>query len=927
MTEKRLVLIDSYALIYRSYYAFINTPMYSSKGLNTSTIFGFLLTIDDILRKQKPTHIAAAFDTSAPTFRHEMYAEYKANRQITPDEIRNSVPIIKQILRLMNIEILELPGFEADDVIGTIAKKAARNNFEVLMVTPDKDYCQLVEEHIKIYKPKKSGAEAEVLGIDEVKANFSIQSPEQVIDILALWGDASDNVPGVPGIGEKTAKKLIADYSSVENLVQNLDKLSPKQKESFTTHMDDLILSKKLVTIDIETPIAFEEEKLILKDFQEKELIEVFNELNFKSLITKFFKAPQQPASPKPSGTFQQGSLFDQPVQQSLFTPDPNEKNASNTAHSYQLINDESSIKSLIQNIEATGEFCFDTETTGLDPHIDLLVGIAFSIKPFEAYYLPVSENIAETKEKLKLLKPVFENEKIQKIGHNLKFDILFLRKYDIKVEGKLFDTMLAHYLLQPEQNHKMDNLSKKYLNYVPIPIEDLIGRKGISQLNMRQVPLDKICEYAAEDADVTFQLKNILKEEIEKSGLVNLFYNIESKLLEVLIDIELNGFTLDVQYLKEYSKFLAGEITNTETEIYNLAGQHFNIASPKQLGDILFEKLQIPYEGKLTKTKQYSTNEEVLQYLTDKHPIINQILDYRGLTKLQSTYVEALPKLVNPNTGKVHTSFNQSLAVTGRLSSNNPNLQNIPIREERGREMRKAFVPSLGNILLSADYSQIELRIMAHMSKDANMIDAFMHDADIHTSTASKVFKIPVEEVTKEQRSKAKTANFGIIYGISAFGLAQRMNIPRKEAMDLIAEYFKTFQGVRQYMTDIIIFAKEKGYVETLLGRRRFLPDVNSQNAVVRGMAERNAINSPIQGSAADIIKIAMINVFESFKHNNLQSKMILQVHDELIFDVVKHEEMQVKEIIKKEMENAYPLAVPLRVDMGTGNNWLEAH
>ncbi len=922
--NKKLVLIDSYALIYRSYYAFINRPIFAPNGLNTSVIYGFLITLDEILRNLNPTHVGAAFDVSGvETFRHKLYPEYKANREKTPEEIQKSAPIIKDILRYMNIPILQLEGYEADDIIGTLAEKAVNKNFEVIIVTPDKDYAQLVKEGIKIYKPKKGGNVAEILDVTTVCKLFSVTHPSQVIDILALWGDASDNVPGVKGIGEVTAKKLIAQYRSIENLLEHINEIQPSYKEKILQAAEMLKLSKQLVTINTSAPIDFNEKILERKSFNEKELKKIFEELNFKSLLIKFFpsnKSTEKFSNPE----YIQTSIFDK--YNTVSHTQASFNTISSVNHEYYLL-ESSDLEKLISELKKCNAFCFDTETSGLSPHTDQLAGISFAIKPHVAFYLPIPQNFNQAVRLLENFKPFFENPNINKIGHNLKFDILFLNKYQIQVTGPLFDTMIAHYLIEPEQSHKLDNLARKYLNYSPIPIENLIGKKGTSQLKINQVPIQQVCEYACEDADVSLQLMPILEKELEKYSLTELFLNVESNLLEVLIDMEKNGFALDVEYLQQYKSILTQEIDLLENEIYQLAGNHFNIASPRQLGEILFEKLKIPYEGKLTKTKQYSTNEETLQQLIDKHPIIGKILDYRGLTKLLSTYVDALPKLINPHTGKIHTSFNQTLTVTGRLSSNNPNLQNIPIRDEKGREIRKAFIPSEGNILLSADYSQIELRIMAHMSNDANMIDAFLNDEDIHTATASKIFKIPPDAVTREQRSKAKTANFGIIYGISAFGLAQRMNIPRKEAYELIAEYFKTFPGVQQYMSEIIQFARENGYVETLLKRRRYLPEIHSQNAVVRGMAERNAINSPIQGSAADIIKIAMVNIFKKLKINNLRSKMILQVHDELIFDVFPTELDEVSSIIRHEMENALSLRVPLKVDMGWGKNWLEAH
>jgi DNA polymerase-1 len=928
--SQKLVLIDSYALIYRSYYAFINRPIFSPKGLNTSVIFGFLNTLEDILRRQNPTHLAAAFDVSGvPTFRHEIYPLYKANREKTPEEIQKSVPIIKEILQQMNIPIIQMNGYEADDVIGTLATKAAQIGYDVLIVTPDKDYTQLVTDKIKIYKPKKSGNEAEILGVEEVKQNFSIDNPSQVIDILALWGDASDNIPGVKGIGEVTAKKLIAQYHSIENLIEHVDELKPAYKNLIENSIDMLKLSKKLVTIETNVPIEFDEKLFERKSPNEEEVKRIFEELNFKSLLAKFFPEGNKMESQK-NATYVQGNLFDNVTAStsvSTTSPNANFNTSANVEHQYHLVDTPEQRDQLFKLLSQSSEFCFDTETSGLSPHTDLLTGISFCVKPFEAYYLPVQPDLQQATIFLEKFKPVFENPSIRKVGHNLKFDILFLHRYNISVRGELFDTMIAHYLIEPEQSHKLDNLARKYLNYSPIPIEELIGKKGPSQLKMPEIPLPQICEYSCEDADVSYQLKPILARELASFQLDDLFYRVESRLLEVLIDMEINGFAIDVEYLNQYKTVLQKEIQLLENEIYSIAGTKFNIASPKQLGEILFEKLKIPYEGKLTKSKQYATNEEFLQQISEKHPIINKILDYRGLTKLLSTYVDALPKLINPNTKKIHTSFNQTLTVTGRLSSNNPNLQNIPVRDEEGREIRKAFIPSPGNFLLSSDYSQIELRVMAHISGDKNMIEAFLMDADIHASTASKIFKIPIDQVTKEQRSRAKTANFGIIYGISAFGLSQRLNIPRKEASELIEEYFKTFPGIKQYMSDIVQFAITNGYVETILKRRRYLPDIHSQNATVRGMAIRNAINSPVQGSAADIIKVAMINIFSKLKEQNFKTMMILQVHDELIFDVPENEIEAIKNLVKNEMENAISLKVPLKVDMGIGKNWFEAH
>jgi DNA polymerase-1 len=930
MAEKRLFLIDAYALIYRSYYAFINNPMRNAAGFNTSTIFGFINTIEEIIRVQKPTHLGVAFDLPTPTFRHEIFPEYKANRPPSPEDIRNSVPIIKQIIDYLNIARLELPGFEADDVVGTIAKKAEKEGFTVYMMTSDKDYGQLVSDNIFIFKPRKFGNDVEIVGVPEILKKYSIQDPMQVVDILALWGDAVDNVPGVPGVGEKTACKLVGEYGSVEHLLEKRDELKGKLKQSVDESIDKLALAKTLVTIKCDVPLEFNADSLLLKPYNEEALKAIFQELNFKTLINRFIKSEVVKAAPVVNKQYVQGSLFDMPA-----APEAplehfeitNYSTINDVPHEYKVI-DETNFDEFVNMYEKLNEFCFDTETTGLDPHSDFLVGISFSHETHKGYYLPVPSDFNKACELLNKLKPLFGNNKTMMIGHNIKFDILFLLRYGVEVKGLLFDTMIAHYLIEPEQGHKMDTLSENYLNYKPVAIEELIGKKGAGQKIMSQVPIEKIKEYASEDADVTYQLKQILEKEISSKSLDNLFYNIEIKLLKVLIKLEVDGVKIDCNALAEYAKTLREDIIAIESEIYKLANGEFNISSPKQLGTILFEKLQIEGNNKMTKTSQYSTSEETLQELTDKHPIINKILEYRSLTKLLSTYVEALPKLVNERTGRIHTSFNQTIAATGRLSSTNPNLQNIPIRDEKGREIRKSFVaPSDEFLVLSADYSQIELRIMAHMSDDESMKQAFMNNEDIHTATAAKIYGIPLADVSREQRSKAKTANFGIIYGISAFGLAQRLNIPRKEASELIEGYFKNFPGVKTYMNNCIAVAREKGYVETLMGRRRLLPDINSKNSMVRGMAERNAINSPIQGSAADIIKLAMINIQEKLDAGKYKSQMVIQVHDELLFYISINEVDSIKAIVKHEMENAIQLNVPLIVDMGVGKNWLEAH
>jgi DNA polymerase I len=920
-SEKKLFLLDAYALIFRAYYAFISRPIKNSKGLNTSAVFGFVNTLDEILRKEKPSHIAVAFDPPSPTFRHDMFPAYKANRLATPEEIKLSVPYIKSILGAYNIPILEFNGYEADDVIGTAAKLAYNQGYTVYMVTPDKDYAQLVDDGIFMFKPRKSGDENEIWGKKEVNENFEITDPIQVIDILALWGDASDNVPGAPGIGEKTAKKLIALYGSVENLLANTDKLSGKQKESLENNKEQIKLSKKLVTIDLDVPINLNIDELAIKDPDKQLLKKYFDELEFRTLSKRIL------GEDTVNQVYTQKSLFDIPVENSKDVEEVKFEIFSETKVKYLLVETEKDLDELINQLSNQLEFCFDTETTGLDVINDEIVGLAISFKENEAYYIPFGNDFNVSRETLLKFSSIFNNKLITKIGHNVKFDLQILHRYGIQVEGPFFDTMVAHYLLNPEGRHKLDIVTENLLGYKMIPIEELIGKKGDDQLNMRQVPLDVVKNYSCEDADLTFRLYNILKEQIKENNFESLAKTIEMPLIETLTSVELAGFNVDVKTLKEYEKELNNQITLIRDEIFNLSGETFNLDSPKQLGDILFEKLKISAETKMTKTKQYSTNEEVLVKLKDQHPIVNKILDYRGLTKLQSTYVTALPKMVNRTTGKIHTSFNQTIAATGRLSSIKPNLQNIPIRDERGREIRKSFVPTNNDFLIvSADYSQIELRIMAHLSADPDMIHAFSIGEDIHRNTAAKIYKVNNEDVTREMRSSAKTANFGIIYGISAFGLSQRLNIPRAEAKDLIDNYFLSFPKVKEYMDRCITEAKSKGYVTTIFGRKRYLPEILSSNSIVRGVAERNAINSPIQGAAADIIKIAMNNIHKQMK-GKCKSKMILQVHDELVFDVYKSESDEIKAIVKQEMENAVKLDIPLEVEIGMGKNWLEAH
>ncbi len=928
----KLFLIDAYALIFRSYYAFIRNPRFNSSGLNTSAIFGFTNTLLEVLNKEKPSHIAVVFDPPRPSFRKEIYTEYKANRQETPEDIKKSVPIIKDILNAFNINVIEVDNYEADDTIGTLAKKAEKQDFKVFMMTPDKDFAQLVSENIFMFKPKRLGNNAEVIDIEKAKQWFNVDNPKQVIDILALWGDASDNIPGAPGIGEKTAKKLIAEFGSIENLIKNTHKLKGKQRESIENNKEQILLSKKLATIVLDVPVEINFDELKIKDFNNEKINELFNKLEFRTLLNRIIATKNEQKTVSTNAPVQ-GDLFAQT------TPSNNNENAqiqmfnnkktlSDIKHNYILIDTKEKRQDLINKLKSVSEFCFDTETTDINTINAKIVGLSFAITEGEAFYVPFDKDFNNQKKILSEFKQVFENENILKIGQNIKFDILILKNYDIKIKGKLFDTMIAHYLIEPELRHNLDYLADIYLDYKTIHIDELIGKHGKNQLSMQQVAINKITDYACEDADVTLKLKNIFKPKLGENNLTDLFNNIEMPLVYVLADMEFYGVSINKESLNEYSVKLNYEIEKIKTEIFNLAGKEFNISSPKQLGEVLFDDLKIDSKPQKTKTKQYSTGEDILKKYKDKHPIINLILDYRGLTKLNSTYVEALPKLINQKTEKIHTSYNQAIATTGRLSSTNPNLQNIPIRDVRGKEVRKAFIPSTNNFtFLSADYSQIELRIMAHFSGDEHLITAFKNGEDIHKATAAKIYNIPLNEVTKKQRSEAKSANFGIIYGISAFGLAENTGLSRKEAKLLIDNYFANYPKVKEFMDKSIEQARDKGYVVTLKGRKRFLPDINSRNHLVRSIAERNAINSPIQGSAADIIKIAMINIFKEFNRLQLKSKLIMQVHDELNFDVYKPEIETVKQIIKDKMENAVNLSINLTVDIGIGENWLEAH
>ncbi|WP_109301516.1 DNA polymerase I [Aquimarina sp. AU474] len=943
MSQKRLFLLDAFALIFRGYYALIKNPRINSKGQDTSAIMGFVNSLFDVIKREKPDHLAVAFDKQGSKDRLEIFPEYKANRDETPEAIKIAVPIIQEILKAMHIPIIERAGVEADDLIGTIAKQAEKEGYQTYMVTPDKDYAQLVSENIFMYRPARMGNGIEIWGIPEVQKRFEVERPEQVIDYLGMMGDAVDNIPGLPGVGDKTAKKFIAAYGSMEGLLANTDQLKGKMKEKVEANAELGLLSKKLATIILDCDVTFNAEDYELVAPDEGKVRTIFEELEFRRLTDQFVKifSKEDPSTPQEAistGTKKKTSQAAGAGQFSLFGGDDqaadestsfsNRKTITNTEHFYQSITPGMAMKLFLQNLLKQNSVCFDTETTGLNALTAELVGIAFSWEGSKGFYIPFPEDRNEAQELIEQLRPFFESEEISKIGQNLKYDIKVLAKYNIEVKGKLFDTMLAHYLINPDMRHNMDVLAETYLNYTPVSITELIGKKGKNQLSFRQVPLDKQTEYAVEDADITFQLKEHFAPELNEAKTVSLFEDIEIPLLRVLADMEVEGINLDREFLESLSKDLDSDIKSLESKIYTEAGEEFNIASPKQLGVILFEKMKLVDKPKKTKTGQYSTAEDVLSYLAKDHEIIQNILDFRGLSKLKSTYVDALPTQVNENTGRVHTDYMQTVAATGRLSSNNPNLQNIPIRTERGRQVRKAFIPrSEEYTLLAADYSQIELRIIAALSEEETMIEAFKNGEDIHASTAAKVFNVAIDEVSREQRSNAKTVNFGIIYGVSAFGLSNQTSLSRSEAKELIDTYYKTYPKLRNYMSEQVDFARDNGYVQTVLGRRRYLKDINSANAIVRGAAERNAVNAPIQGSAADIIKIAMINIHKKLKESGYKTKMLLQVHDELVFDVYKPELEQIKTLIKTEMENAYTLAVPLDIDLGLGDNWLEAH
>lgn len=921
---KKLFLLDAYALIFRAYYAFIRAPRINSKGLNTSAMFGFTNTLLDIVNNEKPSHIAIVFDAPEQTLREIDYEAYKANRQETPEDIKLSVPWIMRIIEGFNIPILMAPGYEADDVIGTLAKMAEKEGFLTYMMTSDKDYGQLVSENIFIYKPGYQGGKAEILGVPEVLAKFDIERVDQVIDMLGMMGDAVDNIPGIPGVGEKTAVKLLKQYGSLEGLLANTHELKGKQKENVETYADQAIMSKKLATILLDAPTPLEEEKLRLEEYNKEELREIFNDLEFRQLAKRVLGEEGPSAEPT------QGSLFGDDEIETAPAPEAPAmlKTIKDVGHEYLLMQSDEQIDDLIYILKEHKSFCFDTETSDLEPINAFLVGMSFAVVPHKAYYVPIPKEDEKAKQLLTRFASIFQDPEKELIGQNVKYDYKMLRKYGVEVKNKIFDTMVAHYLIHPDGKHGMDTLSAQYLGYEPVSIETLIGKKGKDQGSMADLKPEEIADYAAEDADITLQLMHKFEPELKKAELRKLFDEVEVPLITVLAEMETEGVRIDETFLNDYSKELQKEIVILESEIHEIAGEPFNVDSPKQLGPILFEKLAISSQVKKTKTGQYATGEDVLSKFVHDHPIVAKILDYRELRKLKSTYVDSLPALINAHTGRVHTNYMQTVAATGRLSSNNPNLQNIPIRTSRGKEIRKAFIPrSEEYTLLSADYSQVELRIIAALSNDESMCEAFNLGADIHAATASKVFGVPIEEVDKTMRSKAKAVNFGIIYGQGAFGLAQNLGIPRGEAKEIIDSYFQQFSRLKGYQQETIESARKKGYVETILGRRRYLADINSANAVVRGFAERNAINAPIQGSAADIIKVAMIHIQEDMKKMNLKSKMIMQVHDELVFDVHLSEVEILKPVIKERMMGAVKMRVPLEIDMNTGANWLQAH
>ena len=940
---KRLFLLDAYALIFRGYYALIRNPRVNSKGMDTSAIFGFTNSLFDVIRREKPDHLAVCFDKGGSVDRTEMFEDYKANRDETPEAIKIAVPYIQQILKAMHIPVVELEGMEADDIIGTLAKQAEKEGYQVYMVTPDKDFGQLVSENIFMYRPARMGNGIEIWGIPEVQERFGVERPEQVIDYLGMMGDASDNIPGLPGVGDKTAKKFLAEYGSLEGLLENTDKLKGKMKEKVEQNAELGILSKKLATIITDCDVQFKAEEFEMSEPDQDGVSVVFEELEFRRLKEQFLKlyinggtapaeseaAPEAPATPKVAGSGQFNLFGDDPAAAAATLDESGGKQSlGNSNHFYQCLEKEEAKALFLEQLLAQESVCFDTETTSINPLEAELVGIAFSWESGKGYYWPMPEDRGVTEKELERLLPFFASESIEKIGQNLKYDVKVLQNYGIDLKGPLFDTMLAHYLINPDMRHNMDILAETYLNYKPQSITELIGKKGKNQKSMREVPLAQQTEYAAEDADITYRLAQHFRPELKEANTWSLFADLEVPLLRVLAGMERSGIRVDAEFLQSLSGNLEKDIEKLQKDIYSLAGSTFNIASPRQLGEVLFEQMKLVEKPKKTKTGQFSTAEDVLTPLAKDHDIIQKVLDYRGLSKLKSTYVDALPQEISPVTGRVHTDYMQTVAATGRLSSNNPNLQNIPIRTERGRQVRKAFVAKDDDhVLLAADYSQIELRIIAALSEEDTMIEAFKRGEDIHAATAARVFNVALDEVTREQRSNAKTVNFGIIYGVSAFGLSNQTELNRTEAKELIDTYYKTYPKLRSYMQEQVDFAREKGYVQTVLGRRRYLKDINAGNAVVRGAAERNAVNAPIQGSAADIIKIAMIRIFDALNKGNFKSKMLLQVHDELVFDAHKDELEELKELIRDHMENAHELAVPLKVDMGEGLNWLEAH
>lgn len=933
--KKRLFLLDAYALIFRGYYALIKNPRINSKGRDTSAIMGFMNSLFDVIKRENPDHLAVCFDKAGSDVRTEIYSEYKANRDETPQVIEESVPTIKTILEAMHIPTLEIPGVEADDIIGTLAKQAEKENYEVYMVTPDKDFGQLVSDNIFMYRPARMGNAIEIWGIPEVQKRFGVERPEQVIDYLGMMGDSVDNIPGLPGVGDKTAKKFLKQFGSIENLLNSTDQLKGKMKEKLESHKEQGLMSKKLAAIDTESEVEFHAGNFEMSEPDQKKVEAIFQELEFRRLAEQFrklfFEEKSETSTEKENGKAsqsQQFSLFDTTDQDEKKSDDQGYKTIHSQPHFYQYIDSEMAINQLIKRLNNQTKVCFDTETTGLNTFEAELVGIAFSWEKGKGYYVPFPEDQDETRQKLAYFRDFFANGEIEKIGQNLKYDYKILARYGIELKGKFFDTMLAHYLINPDMRHNMDVLAETYLNYSPKPIEDLIGKKGKKQKSMRSLSIEEQTEYAVEDADITYQLREFFINDLKKANNEKLFDELEIPLLSVLAKMELNGIDIDEKALEDLSKKLSEDIDQLEKQIHEAAGEKFNIGSPKQLGDILFGKLELAKKPKKTKSGQYSTAEDVLAEYAQKHQIVADVLQWRQLSKLQNTYVDALPKQVQKSTGKIHTEFMQTVAATGRLSSNNPNLQNIPIRTERGREIRKAFIPSDNNhVLMAADYSQIELRVIASLSEETNMIQAFRDGKDIHATTASQVFDVPLDEVTREQRSNAKTINFGIIYGVSAYGLSQQTSLTRQESKALIDTYYAAYPKLSQFIEDQVAFARENGYVKTVLDRRRYLKDINARNHVVRSAAERNAVNAPVQGSAADIIKIAMIAVQKNLEKNDFKSKLLLQIHDELIFDVPKDEVDDLKEMVQQKMSEAYELKVPLDVDIGTGANWLEAH